>query len=259
MAVKFWIRVFEEVAGVHQAAEPRGFKAVENAQEALGRAGEAPVIFEGEDDAALLGLGETAMPSMHHLKPSSSVRPGRTGSMPRSAMSWSKLCGAPAAGVDADGRAAEFVGELDALFGVLDFDGELGGVGLHETLMGRHAADRETVAKGVALQAVEVAAARSVERGTLGNRHLPVENIDALDAELGGAVHDGFDGDLGRLEMPIRIRRDAEFHAFAGRGGGFGRGGGEGGGAKREGGTGGEGRSEEGAAVEGHGRVGANW
>ena len=46
------------------------------------------------------------------------------------------LGGAPTTGVDADGRAAEFVGELDTLFRVFHFDCEFGGIGLDETLVG---------------------------------------------------------------------------------------------------------------------------
>jgi len=94
----------------------------------------------------------------------------------------------------------------------------------------------------VAFQAVEVGTAGGVEWIALGDGHLAMENIYALDAELGGAVHDGFDGDFCRLEVPVGIRGDAEFHAFAGRGSRSGSGfGGERGGAQCEGGAGGKG------------------
>ena len=90
---------------------------------------------------------------------------------------------------------------------------------------------------------MEIGATRGVEWGAFGEVHLAMEEIDALDAEFGGAVHDGFDGHLGGLEVPIRIRRDGELGALAGRGGGRGgggRGGGEDGWGEGEGAAGGE-------------------
>ncbi len=76
----------------------------------------------------------------------------------------------------------------------------------------------------MALRSEEVGAAGGVERIALGDGHLAMENIYALDAEFGGAVHDSLDGDLRRLEVPIGIRGDAEFHALSGRGGRIGSG-----------------------------------
>ena len=74
-----------------------------------------------------------------------------------------------------------------------------------------------------------------------------MENVDALDAELGGFVDDGFDRNAFGAEVPVGIGGDTEFDAFTERGRGSGSGGlgvgGEGGGGE---GT----QSEEIAAVE---------
>lgn len=52
------------------------------------------------------------------------------------------------------------------------------------------------------------------ERIALGQVHLAMEDVEAFDANLGGFIDDGFDGDFFGFEMPIGVGGDAELDAF---------------------------------------------
>ena len=57
--------------------------------------------------------------------------------------------GIPAAGIDADARDAQFVGDIEAFESVIDFFLTIGGVGLDEILVNGQADERDTVPEGM--------------------------------------------------------------------------------------------------------------
>ena len=232
------VRVFEKIAGVHQPAEPRRADAVEDAQQALGGARQAPVVFQSEHHAAFLGFGEAALDAFDAPLEALFLRVAGQDRLDAAVLHQlvEVLRGAPAAGVDADARAAEFVSDLDALLGVLDVLGEFLGLRLHEALVRGDAANLEAVAEGVALELAQVGAAGGVERRLLVDVHLAVQNVHAFDAQRGGLVHDRLDRDLRGPEMPIRVSGDGQLVAPGGLGVGGGADRGEGGGGGEAGG-----------------------
>src|SRR6516225_8954986 len=61
----------------------------------------------------------------------------------------------------------------------------------------------------------QIGAVLGSQRLLFGYVHLPVKDIDALDAELSSFVDDGFDGHFWIAEMPIGISANTQLNAFA--------------------------------------------
>ena len=93
-------------------------------------------------------------------------------------------------------------GELDAVLRVVDVLLPLGRVGMHEVLVDREHGQGEAVAEGRLLEAVHV--------GRRLVRHLPVQDLDALEAEGRRLLDHLLDRVLLRLEVPVGVGGDRE-------------------------------------------------
>jgi hypothetical protein len=247
---EFVVGIFKEVAGIHEGAQPRGREGVEDSEQALRGAGEAPVVFEAEQDAALGGFGEARLDAVD--APLETLVLGMTWEDGFLAAGFHELIeradGVPASGVEADAGDAEFVGDFDAFMGVFDLLPAVFGVGVDEILMDREADEVDALAEGVAFKCLQVGSMFAGEGSLFGDIHLTVEDIDAFDAEGSCLVDDGFDGDPCRAEVPVGVGGDSEFEAL----GRWGVGCGAGDGGQGEGGGGQAGIAEEGATIDFH-------
>src|SRR6266567_7425078 len=99
----------------------------------------------------------------------------------------------------------------------------LGGVGLDEVLVDRQADRRDAIVKGLAFEFLEISPVLRRQRLAFREVHLLVQDVQALDANLGGLVNDSLDGDLLGFEMPVRVGGNSQLYALLARGGsGFG-------------------------------------
>jgi len=132
------------------------------------------------------------------------------------------LNGAPAAGIDAQAGDAEVVADFDALFGVLNLASDFGGVGAEKGLVGGEADQVDAVAETLAFELLQVRAMAVGERLPLGDVHLPVQNIHAGNAEVGGLINDRFDRNFRVAKMPVRIGAQAQLYWWFAGGTGIG-------------------------------------
>ena len=126
----------------------------------------------------------------------------------------------PASRIQPNAGHAQFIGNLEALMGVLDLALPFGRILLYEILMDRQAYRRDAVAECMALQLLQIGAVGCRQRFLFGDVHLPVENVQSFDANLGGFFNYGFDRHLFGFEMPVRVSGDAQFDPFFRSGGG---------------------------------------
>ena len=133
------VRFLHEVAGVHENAQPRGLDGVGDAQQAFGRAGQSPVVLEGEVNPALLGLGQALLDRIDApLESFVHGMPGQNRFLSPQFHEVIEVTGrAPASGVQTDGGDAHLVSEPDAFLGVLDIFFAGCGIGRDEVLMNR--------------------------------------------------------------------------------------------------------------------------
>ena len=97
---------------------------------------------------------------------------------------------------------------------VLDLSLALGRVLLDEVLMNREADRSNAIVKSVALEFLQIGPVRRCEWLLLRDIHLPVENVQAFDANPGGFLDDSLDRHLFCFEMPIGVSGDAKFNAL---------------------------------------------
>jgi len=97
---------------------------------------------------------------------------------------------------------------------MLDLLPALGGILLDEILVDRKADQVDAVAKGMALELLQVAAMLGCQWLLFRDVHLAVEDIDAADAKLGGFVDDRFDGHLRIAKVPIGVAAQPKLDAF---------------------------------------------
>src|SRR5436190_6034486 len=101
---------------------------------------------------------------------------------------------------------------------MLDLLLALCGVGMNEVLMDGQADRCNTIAKSVAFQSLEIGTMIGCQRFLLGDVHLAMEDIQALDTYLRSLLNHGFNGHLFRFEMPIGVGGDPKFDPFPGCG-----------------------------------------
>jgi hypothetical protein len=70
----------------------------------------------------------------------------------------------------------------------------------------------------VSFQFLQVRAVGSRKGFLFGQIHLPMENVEAFDAQFGRLINHSFDWHFFGFEMPIRVSRDTEFDALFARG-----------------------------------------
>src|SRR6266498_4140947 len=170
---KFRIRVLQEISGVHQHAEPGRLNGVHDAQQTLRRACQAPMIFQGENHAALFGFRETALDAVNTpleaFLLSVAVQDGFDAAVRHEGVEIHRV---PASGVDADARDAELISDLDAFLRVLDILTDHFRFRADEILVSGEADQINAVGKRAALQFVAVRAPVRVEGGFFLDVHL---------------------------------------------------------------------------------------
>ena len=72
--------------------------------------------------------------------------------------------------------------------------------------------------KRVALEFLQIGPVRSCKRLFLRDIHLPVEYVQAFNANLRGFLNDSLDRHLLCFEMPVGVSGDAKFDALRARG-----------------------------------------
>jgi hypothetical protein len=203
------------VAGVEVDAEPRRVDVLVDPQQGLDLGAEAPVVLQGEHHTGGLGVGQAGLDAVD--APLEGVLVGVALDRRLVALDLhqvvERLDGVPAPGVEPDRRHAEPGGERDALLRVVDRGLALRRVGRHEVLVNREHRQRQPVDERRSLELVEVGRRLAV--------HLPVEQLDAVEAEAGRLFDDLLDGVLLLLEVPVGIGRHRE--PDRARGGGLGR------------------------------------
>ena len=122
----------------------------------------------------------------------------------------------PAPGIQADGRDAHLVREVDAVLRVIDCPLPLFRAGIDEVLMNRKHREGESQIPGATLEVVHVRL-RFVA-------HLAMQDFDPVEPQAGSMVDDLLDRVLLFREVPVRIGRDRQRNAWTGIGLGFGRG-----------------------------------
>ena len=110
--------------------------------------------------------------------------------------------GVPAARIEPDGGDAEPAGQLEAALRVVDVLLSFGQVGRDEVLMDGQHHQVDARAKRALLEAVDV------RRAFL--RHLPVQNLDAVEPEARRVVDDVLDRRALAAKVPVRITRDGQ-------------------------------------------------
>ena len=81
----------------------------------------------------------------------------------------------------------------------------LGGVGLDEVLVDRKANRCNAIVKGPAFEFLQIRPMLRRQRFSFREVHLLVQNVKALDANLGGLINDCLNGHLLEFEMPVRV------------------------------------------------------
>ena len=201
--VELVVRVFEEVAGIEQDLHPRRIDGLDNPQKALRCSRQAPVVFQTEDYAGLLGRGQAFFDTVDYPFEAGFI--GVPGQRRFDAAILHQvveaLARSPGSGVEAYDGYAEFVCQVDTLCGVVDVSLPVFFVGREEALMDGHAAQVDAVDKGTAFEVLEVIV------GLAG--HLPMQYLDAVKTHPCGFFDAGFNRQLQvSLESPERIRRD---------------------------------------------------
>src|ERR1043165_6762566 len=147
------IRIFHEVAGVHERAEPRRRHGINNSQLTFRSAAEAPMIFQSEDDTALLSFGDAFLNALD--APFEAII---------FSMAWKDWFNAegfheiveifdrvPTAGIESNTWHSEFISNLDAFVGVIDLLLAFRNIGVDEVLMDGQADQIDAVMKCVPL------------------------------------------------------------------------------------------------------------
>ena len=182
------VLVFEEVAGVESDLEPGRVDGLDDAFDAGCRAAEAPVVLKAESDAAFLGLGNELRDGVDD--PLESLLFGVAGEGIFDAFVGHEVVevfgGSPGAGVEAHGGDAEAVGLFDLGEGLGDVGFSFLGIRGEETLVGGEAHEVEAEGEGALLDALESGVALIL--------HLDLEDLDAVEAEVGGVLEADLDG-----------------------------------------------------------------
>src|SRR5437867_1572779 len=177
------------------------------------------MVFERQDDAAFVALGQTFLDAID--APLEAVVFGVTGQDRLFTAGLHEfvegLNRVPAARVEANAGNAQLVGNLNALLRVFDLLLTKLGARVDEVLVNREGNQAHAAGEGVAFELAQVGAMVRRQRILFGNVHLAVKDVHALDAQHGGLVDDGLNGDLHRLEVPVGVRGNAKLDAFARR------------------------------------------
>src|SRR5437762_11724214 len=119
--LKFGIGVFQEIAGVHQHAQPRRVNGVDDAEQTFRGAGQAPIVFQREDDTAFRSLRQTPLNSLdtplETLLFGVTVEDRFDTAIGHQGVEINRV---PAAGVDANAWNAKMIRDLNASLGTLD-------------------------------------------------------------------------------------------------------------------------------------------
>jgi len=161
------------------------------------------VIFQPEDYAAFLSSQQAFLDALDD--PSETVVIGISGQARLDTAVLHQLVeafsGSPSAGVNANYRYAELVGQLNTFDGVVNVFLPSCFVGRDEALMRGHAAQVNAVDKRTAFETLKIIV------GFLF--HLNMEYLYAVEAHLGSFINARFNRQFqAPLEAPERIRRD---------------------------------------------------
>ena len=104
---------------------------------------------------------------------------------------------APAARVDANRRATQLMGQVDAVERVVDVLLTLLRLGPYKVLMDAQVVDVEAQTKGMAFELLQI--------GRRIRLHLTMEDLYAVQPQFRRFIHDSFDGHPLRQKMPIGI------------------------------------------------------
>src|SRR5262249_4425536 len=115
---------------------------------------------------------------------------------------------------------AKLIGDLDAFVRMVDVFLAFSGVRADEVLMNRKANRLDAIAKGVAFELLQIRTVAGAQWVSFRDVHLPMEDVDSFNADLGGFIDNRFDGDALGFKMPVRIRGDGQFNALLGGGSG---------------------------------------
>src|SRR5581483_1714646 len=195
------------IAGVHQPAEPGRGNGVENAQHALRRKGQPPVVFQRQDDAALLRFRQALLDAVNAPAERIVIAIAGQGRLDAAQLHQpvEGLDGSPAARIEPYAGNAHLVRKFDTVEGMGDVllaDVRVRG---DEVLMNGEADQVYPLHEGPPLEILAVGPVFAV--------HLSVQDVHAGRAEFAGLVYDRLDGDLRIAEMPVGVGGDAEFDA----------------------------------------------
>src|SRR5207302_2735770 len=209
---EFVVRILQKIPGVHQHTEPGRVDGIDNAQQAFRRASQAPMIFQREDHAAFLRFGQATVNAVD--TPLESFLLSVAGDDRLEAAirhERIEIHRVPAAGVDANARDAELIGDLEAFLRVFDVLTYGFGFRTDKVLMRPKADQIDTAREVEPFQFVTIRAAGGIERRFLLQVHLPMENVHPFNPNGSGLLYDGFNGGLRRPKVPVGVGRDAEF------------------------------------------------
>ena len=162
------------------------------------------MVLERERDAGGFSVGQTGADAVH--APLEGVLVGVALDRRLVALDLhqivERLDRVPASGVQPDGGHAEPRRQRDALLRVIHGGLPLRRVGRHEVLVDREHGQGQPVLEGGLLERVHVDGCLAV--------HLPVEQLDAVEAEAPGLFDDLLHRVLLLFEVPVRVGRDRE-------------------------------------------------